>query len=338
VGSADGSTPVETLRGLATLRRGMSLPSSTLPGWFVSSLGDARVSSPAALVEATEMSASMLPLLDEGTAKAAASASAKASSTLTDGAASDDSLRILMLHGWCQNAETFRQRLGPWKRKASKAGFHLTWCEAPHEVPDDAFGAKEGGKGWFFPELPPGSPPLASLTASRLRYIGLDDALVAVERAVAECGPFDAWVCFSQGAVLAHHLLSHGVAHRTGLESTASGSAPLPGQDNSSLIAPAEFDRRCQAVLPKCVVLACGFPSRSESPWPHDSPLPVPSFHVSSSSDATVAEKLQYELLERFDRSWSREHLRHGHGHAMVQRAGDISAVLDWIRAQSLRD
>lgn len=237
-------------------------------------------------------------------------------------------------------------------------GVELVWADAPHEVPPSAFGAREGARGWFFPEMPEGAEPGASLRASGIRYEGLLESLAAIEEASrasapgaessrpsaapavgAPAGGFDAWVCFSQGAVLAHHLLQLGLAARGGRPLTEAGAAPLrqvspPAASGAPpaapLPAPSEVARRCAAVLPSSVVLVCGFPSRARCDWPAGEPLPFPAMIVKSPTDTTVAIELQEELEARFA-PLQRASLSHTHGHAMVQRAADVDVLLNWL-------
>ncbi len=268
-------------------------------------------------------------------------------------------LRVLMLHGWCQNADAFRKRLSSWRRKAARNGVELVWAEAPHQV-TSAFGGEPppDAKGWFFPELAPGAEPVSSLRASGIRYHGLDDSLLALEAATHAAArsdadaaggvgtgargrpPFDAWLGFSQGAMLAHQLVQAGLAHRAGLPAAASGAAPMPPSaaaaaseaTSEATLPPAEFGARCSAILPPAVVMVCGIASRALTPWPADTPLPLPSLHITSPEDRSIPEELQVELMGRF-RAAGRARIVHGHGHAMVQQAADIDAVIAWLRS-----
>jgi GNAT superfamily N-acetyltransferase/predicted esterase len=121
---------------------------------------------------------------------------------------------------------------------------------------------------------------------------GLDTSRALLLRLVAEQGPFSGVLGFSQGAVLAHQLLAEG---------------SLPG---------------C-----KWCVLASGFPSPQA---PAQAPLlPLPSLHLSSASDSTVAAELHANLAARFLQP---RLILHEHGHALVQKAEHCNAVVDFIK------
>jgi len=173
---------------------------------------------------------------------------------------------------------------------------------------------------------------MAALTAHDIRYQGLDEALAVLEAAHGPVGgaPFDAWVGFSQGAVLAHHIIQAGMASKASMAMFTSGSAPVEGGPEPS--SPRDFSARCAAILPRSAVLVCGFPSRALTPWRREEPIPLRSMHLTSPKDTTVSEELALQLLERFDPA-TRSHMRHTHGHAMIQRAADVEFVLDWVAA-----
>lgn len=80
----------------------------------------------------------------------------------------------------------------------------------------------------------------------------------------------------------------------------------------------------------KWAVLAAGFPSALVPP--EAPPLATPSLHLSSAEDATVAPERHDALAARFAGPVV---LRHGHGHALVQKAEHCNAVAEFIRKHS---
>jgi hypothetical protein len=199
-----------------------------------------------------------------------------------------------------------------------------------------------------------GAEPGDSLHASNIRYKGLVESIQVIEEAGAggggggesgaasgEAQPqgFDAWICFSQGAVLAHHILQLGLTAVHGLPVTESGAALMHTDEVGASATAAAADplpdphsiaHRCAAILPASMVLVCGFPSRAKSDWPADRPIDFPTLIIKSPTDTTVSIDLQEELEGRFA-PLHRSTLSHTHGHAMVQRAADVELLLDWL-------
>ena len=122
-------------------------------------------------------------------------------------------------------------------------------------------------------------------------YEGLETSRALLLALNASHGPFTGVLGFSQGASLAHLLLAEGS-------------------------------------LPACrwAILASGFPSRCALAG---APLPIPSLHLSSASDVTVAPERSAALAACFA---GPQLLQHGHGHAMVQRAEHCNTVVAFIR------
>ena len=143
----------------------------------------------------------------------------------------DRKLRVLCLHGFTQNGETFRQRTGS-IRKQLKKKIDFVFIDAPHDASgafgdDDAsaLGTAGGGVGprawWLVGEnasasvaaaraaLDGDDDPSTSSTSSSSAPVrpvqsrqmrGWDDAAAAIAAAVESHGPFDGVLGFSQGA------------------------------------------------------------------------------------------------------------------------------------------
>ena len=186
--------------------------------------------------------------------------------------------RVLVLHGYSQNAQDFLARYKPLLERKLKF-CTLVAPSAPFPLP-----ASPSGRTWWFNS--------AHDPTRGGEYQGLDTSRALLLALQSAQGPFDGVLGFSQGAVLAHQLLAEG---------------SLPG---------------CQ-----WAVLAAGFPSRAAPQQPLL--LQLPSLHLSSAADATVAPELHAALAARFD---SPQVLRHEHGHALVQRAEHCNAVVEFIR------
>jgi len=146
----------------------------------------------------------------------------------------DQKLRVLCLHGFTQNGETFRQRTGS-IRKQLKKKIDFVFIDAPHDASgafgdDDASALGTAGDGvgprawWLVGENAAASvaatraardddddgdddsAPTTSSSAAPVRPVqsrqmrGWDDAAAVIADAVEMFGPFDGVLGFSQGA------------------------------------------------------------------------------------------------------------------------------------------
>ena len=139
----------------------------------------------------------------------------------------DRKLRVLCLHGFTQNGETFRQRTGS-IRKQLKKKIDFVFIDAPHDASgafgdDDASALGTAGDGvgprawWLVGENASASvaaaraaldgdddpstsstSPVRPVQSRQMR--GWDDAAAAIAAAVESHGPFDGVLGFSQGA------------------------------------------------------------------------------------------------------------------------------------------
>ncbi len=142
---------------------------------------------------------------------------------------------------------------------------------------------------WFM-----GSLDISPFDPRERPYLHLDETM----RFLHTLGPVDAIVGFSQGAVLAHHLVREAEAH----------------PDDAGLL------------RPRAVVLACGFPARCPSSW--RGPLRTPSLHCYSESDATVPVEYARELAAAFAAPTKMEHDK---GHSVPQRSAEVDAIIAFL-------
>ncbi|BES92466.1 ovarian cancer-associated gene 2 protein [Nesidiocoris tenuis] len=97
-------------------------------------------------------------------------------------------LKVLCLHGYGQNKEVFRSRLGS-LRRSFKSSVDFEFIDAPLVV--EPFG-----------EPPPQGDPRAWWHKSDTEGTGIDASIEIVKEAVLNNGPFDGILGFSQGAAL----------------------------------------------------------------------------------------------------------------------------------------
>jgi predicted esterase/GNAT superfamily N-acetyltransferase len=104
--------------------------------------------------------------------------------------------RVLVLHGYSQNAQDFLARYKPLLERKLKF-CTLVAPSAPFPLP-----ASPSARTWWFNTSP---DPTRSGT-----YEGLETSRALLLALAAQHGPFDGVLGFSQGAVLAHQLLAEG--------------------------------------------------------------------------------------------------------------------------------
>jgi GNAT superfamily N-acetyltransferase/predicted esterase len=202
--------------------------------------------------------------------------------------------RVLVLHGYSQNAQDFLARYKPLLDRKLKF-CTLVAPSAPFSI-DCAGGA---ARTWWFNRAP--DPTRGGA------YEGLGTSRALLLALAAEQGPFHGVLGFSQGAVLAHQLLAEGSLPGCQWVVLASGFPSLQCPPQPPAEPAAEG-----AAAPTAAHL-----------------LPTPSLHLSSSADTTVAPALHAALAARFA---SPILLHHEHGHALVQRAEHCNAVAAFIR------
>ncbi|NWS78579.1 OVCA2 Esterase, partial [Crotophaga sulcirostris] len=204
-------------------------------------------------------------------------------------------LRLLGLHGYRQSERRFRQRTGA-LRKALRGCAELVALNAPHAVPggDGDGDADDPPRGWWFSR--PGAFEAGEAAAAPA---GLEESLSAVAAALAEQGPFDGLLGFSQGAALAAMVCA----------------------------LRARGDPRFQSVA--FAILVAGFASRAPAHAHfYREPIALPSLHVLGDSDAVIAAPLSRELAQRFVEPAV---LTHPGGHFVPAAAAQKKVYLDFL-------
>ncbi|NXX99701.1 OVCA2 Esterase, partial [Centropus bengalensis] len=203
-------------------------------------------------------------------------------------------LRLLALHGYRQSERRFRQRTGA-LRKALRGRAELVAVSAPHAVPGgDHDDGDDPPRGWWFSG--PGTFEAAEAAAAPA---GLEESLSAVAAALAEHGPFDGLLGFSQGAALAAMVCA----------------------------LRARGDHRFHTVA--FAILVAGFASRSPAHSHfYREPIALPTLHVVGDADAVIAAPLSRELAQHFVEPVV---LSHPGGHFVPAAAPQRKAYLDFL-------
>ncbi|XP_027745818.1 esterase OVCA2 [Empidonax traillii] len=205
-------------------------------------------------------------------------------------------LRLLALHGYRQSARRLRQRTGA-LRKALRGRAELLPIDAPHVVPATAAQDDPDGddppRGWWFSG--PGAFEAGEAAAAPE---GLEESLSAVAAALAEQGPFDGLLGFSQGAALAAMVCAL----------RARGDPRFP----------VSF-----------AVLVAGFASRAPAHGHfYRHPIALPTLHVVGDTDAVIAAPLSMELSRCFVEPVV---LTHPGGHFIPAATAQKKAYLEFL-------
>ncbi|KAK4812123.1 hypothetical protein QYF61_000964 [Mycteria americana] len=203
-------------------------------------------------------------------------------------------LRLLGLHGYRQSERRFRQRTGA-LRKALRGRAELVAVSAPHPVPGG--GEDDDGddppRGWWFSA--PGTFEAGEVAAAPA---GLEESLSAVAAALAEHGPFDGLLGFSQGAALAAMVCA----------------------------LRARGDPRFPVAF---AILVAGFASRAPAHSHfYQEPIALPTLHVVGDADTVIAAPLSRELAQHFVEPVV---LTHPGGHFVPAAAPQKKAYLDFL-------
>ncbi|XP_005752404.1 esterase OVCA2 [Pundamilia nyererei] len=219
-------------------------------------------------------------------------------------------LRVLCIHGYRQNATSFREKTGA-LRKLLKKHVELVYVSAPLSVqqantegvadkqndPAPESGGDEDPRGWWFSDI-----KARSFNAQQQceESLGLDESVTAVREAVKDQGPFDGILGFSQGAAFVAMLCS---IQEQKLEPT--------------------FDFRF-------AIIVAGFRSAcTQHQKFYNSPIQVPSLHVFGLEDRVIPDKMSRELLPSFQ---DPQVLIHPGGHFVPAASAHRQTYQDFLK------
>nr|XP_056721366.1 esterase OVCA2 [Euleptes europaea] len=219
---------------------------------------------------------------------------------MAEGASGPRSLRLLCLHGYRQDAGSFRARSGA-LRKALRGRAELLFVDAPHVVaarPGEASLLEpldSSARGWWFSNPQEGTFSALEETSS---CKGLEESLEAVAEACAEHSPIDGLLGFSQGAALAALICA--LKQRGDLHF--------------------QFD---------FAILIAGFKSRSlDHQSYYQEPIQVPSLHVLGETDRVIPAEMSQELASHFSEPLF---LTHPGGHFVPASAAQKKTYLEFL-------
>lgn len=265
-------------------------------------------------------------------------------------AAGSRGVRLLLLHGWTQNAGVFRSKTHGFVRRLraappSGAGAELVFATAPHPVAKaPGVTERDNARAWLVYDA--AAVVAASADADRLarfrrEYTGWEATRGVIASLWARAGPFDGILGFSQGAVVLYRLARELQDAQDAQAARARGGDPATSVDGYDAAAEAAL-APLLAAPPSFGVLVCGFaaPPRvvggglgAAYTAPGESPpalLRLPTLHVVAEGDTTVPPELQRELAARFQGAAV---VTTDRGHAMPQRAAELTAIVEFVRA-----
>ncbi|XP_077168866.1 esterase OVCA2 [Paroedura picta] len=219
---------------------------------------------------------------------------------MAEGGSEPRSLRLLCLHGYRQDARSFRARSGA-LRKALRGCAELLMVDAPHVIagrPEEASLSEPleaNAHGWWFSNPQEGTFSALEEASS---CKGLEESLEAVAEACAEHSPIDGLLGFSQGAALVGiicALKQHG-------------------------------DPRFQFDF---AILIAGFRSRAlDHQNYYQEPIQVPSLHVLGDSDRVIPAEMSQKLASCFSEPLI---LTHPGGHFIPVSAAQKKTYLQFL-------
>lgn len=208
--------------------------------------------------------------------------------------------RILCLHGWTQNASSFKAQIAPLTLAFTNAGFQLTFIDAPFIASGEHAAGADARSWWNF---------VAGAGSERGVYSGWELSRAAIARAWA-AGGYVGLLGFSQGAVATHQLLSEMEGLGTALSDRDEGGADI----SLFRISPPSF-----------AILCCGFPTRGRGAGGSSALCSVPSLHCIATKDKLVAPESQRALVDTFLHPAV---LQHSVGHRVPFLPDDVDKII----------
>ncbi|XP_059054624.1 esterase AGAP003155 [Achroia grisella] len=210
-------------------------------------------------------------------------------------------LKILAFHGYRQNGAVFRAKIGSFRKAVSKYA-QLTFITAPHKIVNEDGGEDDARAWWFNAEDNTFSGKCLGGPA-----IGFEDTIRLIEKTVAEHGPYDGFMGFSQGACLVGLLAA--MQHKGYLPFTFKFAIFASGFRSGSLVHK-------------------GF---------YDEDINLPSLHVYGESDSIIPKEMSESLISLFLQPVVAEH---SGGHYVACSGSIKDAYLDFLhdRYEDLRE
>ena len=240
-------------------------------------------------------------------------------------------LKILMLHGYTQNGDLMHAKTRALEKHLQKAfpGTTLAYPTGPLRLHPADIPGFDTSKFDSEDDVQAYAWWRRANTSDPPEYVGFEDGLAVVAKVIAEGGPFDGVVGFSQGACLAAMVASllEGPARKKSFETFMSKS-------KLAVRYPPTFESLDQPPLKFCV-LYCGFRApgdryRALYEEPH---IQTPTTHVLGSVDTLVDESRSQVLIDACGGDGNVRVIRHPGGHFIPTSKEYLNALGDFVRS-----
>lgn len=211
-------------------------------------------------------------------------------------------LKILCIHGYRQNSQSFRERTGAFRKiPIIKKHTELVFITAPNRVPSlptedgEEPAVDQDDRGWWFSSQD--NTYMAQDYTDCCK--GYEESLELIKKTFEEQGPFDGILGFSQGASLVSLLC--------GLR-----------EQNPDML---KFD---------FAILVAGFKSRQSSHGClYSVPMTVPTLHVYGDTDKVIQKEMSEDLLQYFVKP---KILQHEGGHFIPASAPQKKVYTEFLQ------
>ncbi|XP_078374888.1 esterase OVCA2-like [Oculina patagonica] len=209
-----------------------------------------------------------------------------------------DSLRILVLHGYRQSAQTCKEKLGAFRKGLKKLPLEFVYITAPNKIPTDSIQEEDASVkgsdeyGWWFSTENDTYDPLSPSDVSK----GYEESIELIKSTFVNQGPFDGVLGFSQGACLLSILCA------------------LREQGSLSF---------------KFAILVAAFKSRSSGhSMYYTKPISCPTLHVFGDTDRVIPKENSEDLLKHFSNATI---LNHSGGHFVPTQAPQRKVYTEFL-------
>jgi len=199
-------------------------------------------------------------------------------------------LKVLVIHGYRQNAKASREKTGSF-RKGLKKYLDLVYITAPNQIKSSAENTNEESNefGWWFSKQQDEQLSFSAHEISDVDH-GHNASVELIKQTFETQGPFDGILGFSQGATMAAHICS------------------LRELKDS----PYKFNFS---------ILCAGFKSRSKLHEKYyENKITCPTLHVYGDTDKVIPKEMSLELQDLFVDSTT---LNHAGGHYLPATANE---------------
>jgi len=279
--------------------------------------------------------------------------------------------KMLMIHGWAQNAKVLKYKSKTLTRKLNQSGYDCIFIDGPFNLPMKSTieingekvevdnGKRENAKAWFLYSNTDPADASSALTETPMSYVGLEDACKLIcdilEKEVEE-NEFCGILGFSQGAVMVH-ILSAITSYNNSNE--AHNQEKNINDIASTIEKEVLVKERTESISKpfhkiKCSVFISGFKAMHNGPIEPYLPSMslsntttnlsnIPSLHIIGNNDTSVIPELSKKLYSYFyhssnnndSSSNSNNILYHEKGHIIPQRSNDCAIIIQFLDKNS---